>query len=99
MNKERKQYSQEFKIKAVELIKQRGNVGEIAKELDISRNTLINWQRFSRKGKLDATVTTKAKVKSPEELENIRLKKELYEMKMERDILKKAVSIFSKSDQ
>ena len=32
------------------------------------------------------------------EEEIIRLKKELYEPKLERDILKKAVDIFSKSD-
>jgi len=35
---------------------------------------------------------------SPDEAENTRLRKELAEMRMERDILKKAVGIFSKND-
>jgi len=37
-------------------------------------------------------------VRDPEQTEIERLKRELREMTMERDILKKAVSIFSKSD-
>jgi len=100
MEKQKKQYIQEFKIKAVELIKHRSSLAEVAKELNMSRHTLINWQRLNRKGKLEAngSIAT-TKLKSKEELENTRLKKELYDMKMERDILKKAVSIFSKSDK
>jgi transposase len=38
-------------------------------------------------------------IKSPEEQELIRLRKELADIKLERDILKKAVGIFSKSDK
>lgn len=99
MTNPKKHYSQEFKIKAVELINQRGNLIEIAKELNMSKNTLINWQRLARKDKLLSKGPSTVKIKSKEELENISLRKELYEMKMERDILKKAVSIFSKSDK
>lgn len=40
-----------------------------------------------------------SKPRSKEEEENIKLKKELYEIKLERDILKKALGIFSKSDK
>ena len=99
METPRKQYTQEFKLKAVELIKQRGNLIQVAKDLNMSKNTLINWQRLNNKGTLELNTPGGIKLKSKEELENIRLRKELYDIKMERDILKKAVSIFSKSDK
>ncbi len=98
MEKQKKTYSQEFKLKALELIEQRGNLSEIARELSISKYTLINWQRLKSKEKSKVTITS-INLKSKEELEIIALKKALYESNLERDILKKAVSIFSKSDR
>ena len=99
MKKERTHYSLEFKIKAVELSNQRGNLQEIADELSISRESLRNWRKLSKTGKLGENVSSSPKVKSKEEDENIKLRKELQEVKLERDILKKAVGIFSKNDR
>lgn len=98
MRKERTHYSREFKIKAVELSNQRGSLTEVALELNISRDTLKRWKQDYKLGKFN-TINTDTKQRSKEEEEIIRLKKELYETKLERDILKKAVSIFSKSDR
>ena len=98
MIKERQSYDREFKQKAVELSFARGNAKEIAEELGIRPELLYRWRReyhqydknsFPGKGKPKMTDL---------ERENARLKKELRDAKMERDILKKAVSIFSKSD-
>lgn len=97
MRKERTHYSREFKIKAVELSNQRGSLTEVALELNISRDTLKRWKQDYKLGKFN-TINTDTRQRSKEE-EIIRLKKELYETKLERDILKKAVSIFSKSDR
>ena len=94
MTKERQSYDREFKQKAVELSYARGN----AKELGIRPELLYRWRReleqyqnnsFPGKGKPKMTDL---------EQEVARLRKELRDAKMERDILKKAVSIFSKSD-
>ena len=76
-------------------MKQRGSVLLVALELNISHETLKNWKkgRYLVKGRSTSLVKTK------EEEELIRLRNELYETKLERDILKKAVSIFSKSDR
>lgn len=93
MKRERTNYSKEFKIKAVELSIERGNTVEVARELHIDRKYIDRWKK-----ELNAEKST-TKEKSAEAEENARLKKELYEVKMERDILKKAVSIFSKSDR
>lgn len=98
MKQSRQYYSKEFKIKAVELSNQRGNMTSVAKELGIKRDSLKRWKESYSSGKLlPGSVTDPGKAKHDEELS--RLKKELYEVKLERDILKKAVSIFSKSDR
>jgi len=98
MTEKRQKYDREFKRKAVELSYARGNAKEIAEELDIGPELLYRWRReyqqydknsFPGKGKPKMTDI---------ERENARLKKELRDAKMERDILKKAVSIFSRSD-
>lgn len=98
MRKERTHYSRDFKIKAVELSNQRGSLTDVASELGISRDTLKRWKKDFKIGKFDS-INGNVKVRSKEEEEILRLKKELYEIKLERDILKKAVSIFSKSNR
>lgn len=99
MKQVRIRYSTDFKIKAVELSKQRGSVGQVAEELKISDETLRIWIRQHKAGKLILDPNVHVKLKSKEEEEISRLRKELYEVKLERDILKKAVSIFSKNDR
>lgn len=99
MKETRKIYSKEFKQKAVELSHVRGNVQEIARELGVRAELIYRWQKeiklnpelaFSGNGKKQLT---------EEQKELARLKRELADVKMERDILKKAVSIFSVSDR
>ena len=93
MEKRNNKYSLEFKLKALELVNQRGNLLSVAQELNMSKETLKNW----KKGLYLGNETVKVRTKEEDEL--IRLRKELYETKLERDILKKAVGIFSKSDR
>lgn len=99
MKTTRKIYSKEFKQKAVELSAVRGNVHEIAQELGIRSSQLYRWRRelsaspslaFSGNGKKQLT---------EEQKELALLKRELADVRMERDILKKAVSIFSVRDR
>ncbi|MGH2612603.1 MAG: transposase [Rhabdochlamydiaceae bacterium] len=96
MTKTRTHYSREFKIQAIELSKQRGNLTSVVAELNISYDNLKRWKKEYKSGLFDGS---SAKIKNPEAAEITKLKKELYHMTMERDILKKAVSIFSKSDR
>lgn len=99
MKEIRKNYSREFKQKAVELSNVRGNVQEISRELGISADLIYRWRRemgahpslaFGGNGKKQLT---------EEQKELARLRKKLADVEMERDILKKAVSIFSVSDR
>jgi transposase len=91
----RRKYDREFKLEAVRLITDGGRrVAEVAQSLGIHENLLYNWRRKY----LDDTVHAfpgKGHLK-PEDEELRRLKKELTDVKEERDILKKALAIFSK---
>ena len=98
MTKQRTYYDREFKQKAVELSYARGNAKEIAEELGIRPELLYRWRREYEKYQ-DNSFPGKGRPKMTDlEKENARLQKELREAKRERDILKKAVSIFSRSD-
>lgn len=96
MERQRRIYSLEFKLKAVELSNQRGSLISVANELNVSSDNIKRWKKEFNQGKLTGKTIP---VKSKEEEELLQLRKELADVKMERDILKKAVGIFSKSDK
>ena len=87
-------YDKEFKINAVKLCKGRDrSISSIARELGLSGSTLSNWVRDYNQNE-DESFPGKGKIKSSEE-EIMALRKELNHVRLERDILKKAVAIFS----
>lgn len=94
--RERKTYSEEFKKEAVELsFNSEKTCKEIAYDLGIDYNNLIRWRReFKNKGDLAFPGKGKQKL-TPEQQKIKQLEAELRETKIERDILKKAVHIFS----
>lgn len=98
MKQERRRFTREFKLNAVELSYSRSNCVELANELNVRPELLYRWRsEFGNYQGKSFPGNGKPKM-TEEESEVARLKKELTEMRMERDILKKAVSIFSKSD-
>jgi transposase len=91
----RRIYTKEFKLEAVQLVKtQGGNASAVARNLGISPNILNRWVREYADDNTYAFPGL-GKLKAPDE-ELRQLRKELADTKMERDILKKALSIFSK---
>jgi transposase len=69
-------------------------VGKVARELDIHPNLLHLWRRrFLAQG--DKAFVGKGRV-APEQAEIKALRKQLEKVKEERDILKKALAVFSK---
>jgi len=98
MSGERKAYPKEFKVLSVELSNTRNDLTALAKELDIPPSLLYRWRK-EYSSKQNSSFPGNGKVILTEaEQELAKLKKELRETQMERDILKKAVSIFSRSD-
>ena len=91
-----KKYENEFKVLIAELLKSGRPVKEVSEEYGLNGAMIRRWRREYEAKSGDFT---NKKELSPEEKELKALRKELREITMERDILKKAVSIFSKSDR
>ena len=91
----RRRYNKEFKIKSVELVKKRdGKVSEVADSLGIHPVLLHKWIREYSEDPEYAFPGQGKRVIRDEEM--YRLKKENEDLREERDILKKALAIFSK---
>lgn len=92
---QRRQFTREFKLEAVRLVKDRGvSAAQAAKDLGVHLTVLRRWikdfssdpqQAFPGNGRM-----------KPEQLEIQRLRKEVTKLKAERDILKKAAAFFAK---
>ena len=93
--KTRRKYDKEFKIQAVKLLLESGKTtNEIADDLGINSGNLTRWKREYREDAENA-FPGKGRLK-PEDEELRRLKKENEDLKQEREILKKALAIFSR---
>ena len=92
----RRTYDNDFKVMLVELLKSGQGAKDLSEEYSINDSTIRRWRREYESKSGDFT---KRQELSLEDKEIKRLKKELRNVEEERDILKKAVSIFSKSDQ
>lgn len=89
-------YTKEFREEAVKMVKE-GNIAlaEVARRLSLPPSTLGNWVKAYKAGKLTEVGKTQRPL-TEVEMENHRLKRELAEMRMQRDILKKAAAYFAK---
>ena len=90
----RKSFTREFKIETVKLVTDSDlTVNEVASDLDIHPNTLYRWVRQFGENPEEAFP---GKGKQTSEAEQLRLlKRDNQRLRMERDILKKAMAIFS----
>ncbi len=93
--KNQRNYDEEFKKDAVCLLMSSGRkLKDVAEELGLERSTLGNWRKQHLK-KLDDKISgTEYSVKDMEN-DNKRLRRELAEVIIQRDILKKACGILS----
>lgn len=92
-------YTPDFRAEAVKMIEATGmSVGRAAKQLSIPKSSLDNWVRAAREGKL-AEVGKGQRLPSELEIELARIRKELAETKMERDLLKKFATYFAKESR
>ena len=98
MTKSRRKFDREFKLRAVEMSLHRDNIKELAKELNVRPELIYRWRSEFASNDKSSFPGNGRKQMDDEESEVARLQKALTEMRMERDILKKAVGIFSKSD-
>ncbi len=94
MKKQRRRFTREFKIETVRLVTDRGHsLSQVARDFELDPKMVRRWRRelseapgeaFPGKGKL-----------RPQDEELRRLHREVVRLRQEREILKKAVAIFS----
>ena len=91
---QKRRYSLEFKLEAVKMITEQGlSIREVAMDLGIDRSMLRRWkQKFEKEGLYACPGQGNL---SPEQEQIRRLQEENRQLRMERDILKKATAFFA----
>ena len=87
-SKKRRQYDAEFKADLLRMHEQGRSVSSLSESFGINENLIYRWKSAVK-------VSSKQENSSLAE-ENKQLRSELVEMRQERDILKKALAIFSR---
>ncbi len=97
MTKRRRKYTREFKEEAVKLILEHGyKITEAAKNLGVHPNQLGRWKReFESENPGNENSASSATLRA----ELNRLRKENKQLKMEREILKKAAAFFAREQE
>jgi len=96
-----KSYPDSFRREAVRLADQPDRTAaDVARELGIHVGQIYNWRtQFNKLSKGQFTVADGTNYSQEEKAEIRRLKKEVAELKQERDFLKKATAYFAKADK
>ncbi len=89
-------YTREFRQEAVKLVsEEKLSLPEAARRLSLAPSTLAYWVKAYKEGKL-GDIGKAQRPLTEIEMELARVKKENSELKMERDILKKAAAYFAR---
>lgn len=89
----RRRFSPEFKAEAIRLVNETdAPVAQIARELGLSKTTLVQWVAAARPEPATA-------LSEDERSELSRLRRENRQLRMERDILKKATAFFARHSE
>jgi transposase len=92
----RRSFTDEFRAGAVSLVLEKGKtMAQVARDLDLTQSTLGRWVEQAR---ADAGKTTRGTLTTEEKDELARLRKEVRELRLEREILKKAAAFFAKEN-
>jgi transposase len=92
----RARYTLEYKQEAIRLVESGQSLAAAARSLGVVEQTLHNWAKAHRQGKLKGA---EKRPVSAEQMEISRLRAELARVKMERDILGKATAYFAKEQK
>ena len=92
----KRSFSDEFKAGAVQLVLRDGkSVSQVARDLDLTLSALGKWVEQAR---ADAGKSKRGTLTTEEKEELARLRKENRELRLEREILKKAAAFFAKEN-
>jgi len=93
--RKRKKHAEEFKREAVRLLENRGErtISDVAASLGVAENLLHSWKR---KYCSAAEQVRRERGGETQEEEVKRLRREVTQLKQERDVLKKSVAVFAR---
>jgi transposase len=95
----RKRYTAEFKAQAVELVALGKSVPEVAEDLEVGAGILYGWVRKGAQPAQLGSAGLRAVGEEPAADELRRLRREIANLKLENDILKKAAVILGTRPQ
>ena len=99
MSRRRRQFSSEFKLEAVRLAEGGRPPGEVARELGIRADMLRKWRRqFATALSAREAFPGSGKLTSQDD-EVRQLRREVAQLREERDILKKATAFFARESR
>src|SRR5680860_1283297 len=91
MTRNYRKYDEDFKQGAVQLVTQTGKpIAQVARELGVNEGTLGNWCAKAR----GAAGEANGELSESERAELARLRKEIVELRMQRDVLKRSVALW-----
>jgi transposase len=100
MSKEYRTYTNEFKLEALELLASSSkSAAQIERDLGITKGLVVKWRDRYQVKKENGEARLEPSELEAAQAEIRRLRRELLVAEQERDILKKAVSIFSKMER
>jgi len=96
--KKNRSYTEEFKREVLEMATSKEiSIAQLARDLDITPSLIYKWRERYRLDENSGELKPSAEREAEAEIR--RLKRELSIVKQERDILKKAIQVFSRDQQ
>ena len=93
--RQRRKYTAEQKADAVRMVREVGNLAQVARDLELTESSLRNWMQ---QADIDEGHGPDGALTSEEREELRRLRRENRKLEMERDFLKKAAAFFAKEE-
>jgi transposase len=91
MAETRRKFDQEFRARAVRIVREtERSIAQVARELGINEGTLGNWVAADRR----ARDRGNGGLSESERAELVRLRREVVDLHMERDVLKRSVALW-----
>jgi transposase len=91
MSRSYRKFDEDFKQGAVQLVNETGKpIARVARELGVNEGTLGNWVAKARRQRSGQD----APLSESERAELDRLRKEIVELRMQRDVLKRSVALW-----